>query len=131
MSVPSVSVIKVRYLAVMFGGACSGLAGAHLSLVYTPQWVENMTAGRGWIALALVVFASWRPWRIVAGAYLFGAVTIAQFHAQALGIAVPSQLLSALPYLATIFVLVLISRNRRLTLINTPAALGKPFVPER
>lgn len=126
-----VSVIKVRYLAVMFGGACSGLAGAHLSLVYTPQWVENMTAGRGWIALALVVFASWRPWRVVAGAYLFGAVTIAQFHAQAMGIAVPSQFLSSLPYLATILVLVLISRNRRLTLINTPAALGKPFVPER
>ncbi|AXS40595.1 ABC transporter permease [Breoghania sp. L-A4] len=126
-----VSVIKVRYLAVMFGGACAGLAGAHLSLVYTPQWVENMTAGRGWIALALVVFASWRPWRVVAGAYLFGAVTIAQFHAQALGIGIPSQFLASLPYLATILVLVLISRNRRLTLINTPAALGRTFVPER
>ena len=108
-----IPVVKVRYLAVMFGGACAGLAGAHLSLVYTPQWVENMTAGRGWIALALVVFASWRPWRVVGGAYLFGAVTIGQLHAQALGLGIPSQLLSSLPYLATIIVLVLISGNRR------------------
>ena len=92
---------RYRYLAVMFGGACAGLAGAHLSLVYTPQWVENMTAGRGWIALALVVFASWRPLRVLAGAYLFGAVTIGQLHAQALGFGIPSQLLSSLPYLAT------------------------------
>lgn len=126
-----INVLKVRYLAVMFGGACAGLAGAHLSLVYTPQWTENMTAGRGWIALALVVFASWRPVRIVAGAYLFGAVTIAQFHVQAQGIAIPSQLLSALPYLATIIVLVLISTNKRMTMKNTPASLGKPFVPDR
>ena len=88
--------------AVMFGGACAGLAGAHLSLVYTPQWVENMTAGRGWIALALVVFASWRPWRVLAGAYLFGAITIAQLHTQALGFGIPSQFLSSLPYLATV-----------------------------
>ena len=125
------SVVGVRYMAVMFGGACAGVAGAYLSLVYTPQWVENMTAGRGWIALALVVFASWRPWRVLAGAYLFGAVSIGQLHAQALGIGIPSQLLSALPYLATILVLVLISRNRRLTMINTPASLGRPFVPDR
>ncbi|MCB1458883.1 MAG: ABC transporter permease [Nitratireductor sp.] len=126
-----IPVIRYRYLAVMFGGACAGLAGAHLSLVYTPQWVENMTAGRGWIALALVVFASWRPWRVLAGAYLFGAVTIGQLHAQALGFGIPSQLLSSLPYLATIVVLVLISSNRRLTMINTPASLGRPFVPDR
>ncbi|WP_159585801.1 ABC transporter permease [Chelativorans xinjiangense] len=126
-----INVVAVRYLAVMFGGACAGLAGAYLSLVYTPQWVENMTAGRGWIALALVVFASWRPWRVVAGAYLFGGVTIGQLHAQALGVAIPSQLLSSLPYLATIAVLVIISRNRRLTMMNTPASLGRPFVPER
>ncbi len=126
-----INVIGIRYLAVMFGGACAGLAGAHLSLVYTPQWVENMSAGRGWIALALVVFASWRPFRVLAGAYLFGAVGIAQLHAQALGVAIPSQFLSAFPYLATIFVLVLISRNRRLTLINTPATLGQSFVPDR
>lgn len=126
-----ISVIKVRYMAVMFGGGCAGLAGAHLSLVYTPQWVENMTAGRGWIALALVVFASWRPWRIVGGAYLFGAMTIGQLHAQALGLGIPSQLLSSLPYLATIIVLVLISGNRRLTMMNTPASLGQPFVADR
>ncbi|WP_181257061.1 ABC transporter permease [Pseudaminobacter soli (ex Li et al. 2025)] len=126
-----INVILIRYLAVMFGGACAGLAGGYLSIVYTPQWVENMTAGRGWIALALVVFASWRPWRVLAGAYLFGAVTIGQLHAQALGIGVPSQLLSSLPYLATVIVLVLISGNRRLTMINTPASLGRPFVPDR
>lgn len=126
-----IKVIRLRYLAVMFGGACAGLAGAHLSLVYTPQWVENMTAGRGWIALALVVFASWRPLRLVAGAYLFGAVGILQLHAQALGLGIPSQLLSSLPYLATVIVLVLISGNRRLTMMNTPASLGRPFVPDR
>jgi general nucleoside transport system permease protein len=126
-----IRVVRIRYLAVLFGGACAGLAGAHLSLVYTPQWVENMTAGRGWIALALVVFSSWRPWRLVAGAYLFGAVSIGQLHAQALGFGIPSQLLSALPYLATIIVLILISGNRRLTMMNTPASLGRPFVPDR
>ena len=126
-----IKVITIRYLSVMFGGACAGLAGAHLSLVYTPQWVENMTAGRGWIALALVVFSSWRPLRLVAGAYLFGAVGILQLHAQAMGFGIPSQLLSALPYLATVIVLVLISGNRRLTMMNTPASLGRPFVPDR
>jgi general nucleoside transport system permease protein len=126
-----IDVIRMRYLAVMFGGACAGLAGAQLSLVYTPQWVENMSAGRGWIALALVVFASWRPWRLLAGGYLFGAVSISQLHAQALGLGIPSQFLSALPYAATVVVLILISHNRRMTLINTPASLGKPFVPDR
>ncbi|MCO6050650.1 ABC transporter permease [Mesorhizobium sp. RP14(2022)] len=126
-----IEVVAYRYAAVLFGGACAGLAGAHLSLVYTPQWVENMTAGRGWIALALVVFASWRPMRILFGAYLFGAVSIGQLHAQALGVGIPSQFLSALPYLATVVVLVIISRNRRLTMMNTPASLGQPFVPER
>lgn len=126
-----INVVRTRYLAVIFGGACAGLAGAQLSLVYVPQWVENMSAGRGWIALALVVFASWRPWRVLIGAYLFGAVTIGQLHAQALGIGLPSQFMSALPYLATIVVLVVISRNRRLTMMNTPASLGKSFVPDR
>ncbi|MBN9221689.1 MAG: ABC transporter permease [Mesorhizobium sp.] len=126
-----IKVIRYRYLAVIFGGACAGLAGGHLSLVYTPQWVENMSAGRGWIALALVVFASWRPWRVLAGAYIFGAVWIGQLHAQAFGIPVPSQMLSSLPYLATVVVLVLISRNKRLTMMNTPASLGQPFVPDR
>lgn len=126
------SVIKVRFLAVLFGGACAGLAGAYMSLAYTPQWVENMTAGRGWIALALVVFSSWLPLRVVAGAYLFGAVSVLNLHAQAHEMVnIPSQLLSSLPYLATILVLVLISANRRLTLVNTPACLGKPFVPDR
>ncbi len=125
------SVISVRYLAVMFGGACAGLAGAYLSLIYTPQWVEGMTAGRGWIALALVVFASWRPARALVGAYLFGAVSILQFHAQAAGIGLPTQLMSALPYLATIVVLIVISRNKNLAKVNTPACLGKPFVPDR
>ncbi|MBW9114900.1 ABC transporter permease [Rhizobium cauense] len=126
-----IGVIRTRYLAVMFGGACAGLAGAQLSLVYTPQWVENMSAGRGWIALALVVFASWRPWRVLAGGYLFGAVSIGQLHAQAFGIGIPSQFLSMLPYAATIVVLIIISHNRRTTLINTPASLGKAFVPDR
>ncbi|MEM8854652.1 MAG: ABC transporter permease [Pseudomonadota bacterium] len=122
---------QVRTLAVLFGGLCAGLAGAQLTLVYTPQWIENVTAGRGWIALALVVFASWRPARVAVGAYLFGAVTIAQFHAQALGVAIPSQVLAALPYVATVVVLVVIARNRRFTMVNTPAALGQPFVPDR
>lgn len=126
-----INVIGIRYFAVMFGGACAGLAGAQLSLVYTPQWSENMAAGRGWIALALVVFASWRPWGVLVGGYLFGAVTIGQLHAQAFGIAVPSQFLSALPYVVTVLVLVIISQNRRMTLINTPASLGKSFVPDR
>jgi len=118
-----INVIGIRYLAVMFGGACAGLAGAQLSLVYTPQWVENMSAGRGWIALALVVFASWRPWRLLLGGYLFGAVSILQLHAQAYGVGIPSQVMSSLPYLATIIVLIVISQNRRTTLINTPASL--------
>lgn len=126
-----INVIRVRYLAVLFGGACAGLAGAHLSLVYVPQWVEGMTAGKGWISLALVVFASWRPGRLLIGAYLFGAVTIAQFHVQANGVGIPAQFLTSLPYVATIIVLVLIARNRRLTMINTPASLGQSFVPDR
>ena len=126
-----IHVIRVRYLAVLFGGACAGLAGAQLSLVYVPQWIEGMTAGKGWIALALVVFASWRPWRVLVGAYLFGAVSIGQYHAQAFNIGLPSQLLTALPYIATVLVLVLIARNRRATLVNTPAALAKPFTPDR
>ncbi len=125
------SVIGVRYLCVMFGGACAGLAGGYLSLAYTPQWVENMTAGRGWIALALVVFSSWLPWRIVAGAYLFGTITVLGFSLQAYGFGIPSQLLSALPYLVTILVLVVISGNKALMRANTPACLGQPFVPDR
>jgi ABC-type uncharacterized transport system permease subunit len=124
-------VVAVRFLAVMFGGACAGLAGGYLSLVYTPQWAQAMTAGRGWIALALVVFATWLPGRVVLGALLFGAVSILQLHAQAAGVGVPSQFLSMLPYLTTILVLVIISRNRVLLRVNTPACLGQPFVPDR
>lgn len=125
------SVIRVRFLCVLFGGAAAGLGGGYLSLAYTPLWVESMTAGRGWIALALVVFASWLPWRVVVGAYLFGAVTVLQYHAQAFGIGVPAQFMSMLPYLATILVLVIISRNRATTRFNTPACLARPFVPDR
>jgi general nucleoside transport system permease protein len=125
------NVIAVRYLCVMFGGACAGLAGAYLSLAYTPQWVENMTAGRGWIALALVVFASWLPGRAVAGAYLFGAISILAFTVQTFGWGIPPQLLNALPYLGTVAALVVISGNRMLTRANTPACLGQPFVPDR
>jgi simple sugar transport system permease protein len=124
-------VIRVRFFAVLFGGACAGLAGGYLSLVYTPQWAQAMTAGRGWIALALVVFATWLPGRVVLGALLFGAVSILQLHAQALGVGIPSQFLSMLPYLTTILVLVIISRNRILLRVNTPACLGQPFVPDR
>jgi len=125
------SVVGVRYLCVMFGGACAGLAGGYLSLVYTPQWVENMTAGRGWIALALVVFSSWLPWRVVLGAYLFGTIPVMGFSLQAHGIGIPAQLLSALPYVVTILVMVVISGNRALMRANTPACLGQPFVPDR
>ena len=124
------SVIAIRYLAVLFGGACAGLGGAYLAVAYTPLWTEGMTAGRGWIALALVVFATWKPRRVLAGAYLFGAVTLAQFQAQALGVAVPSQLLSMLPYLATIAVLTIISRDAIMIRLNAPASLGRPYHPE-
>jgi simple sugar transport system permease protein len=124
-----IPVNRVRYLAVLFGGAMAGLGGAFLSVFYTPMWTEGMVAGRGWIALALVVFATWRPWRILLGAYLFGGVLISQFFVQSstLQINVPSQFLSALPYLATIIVLVLICRNPQMIRINSPASLGKPF----
>jgi simple sugar transport system permease protein len=120
-------VIRIRYLAVMFGGACAGLGGAYMAVAYTPLWTEGMTAGRGWIALALVVFATWKPWRVLAGAYLFGGVTLAQFQVQALGATIPSQLLSMLPYLATIVVLTIISRDATTIRLNAPASLGKPY----
>jgi len=120
---------RIRLLAVMAGGALCGLAGAYISVVYTPLWVEGMVAGKGWIALALTTFATWRPARVLLGAYLFGGVTMLQFHLQGEGVDVPSQLLTALPYLATIVVLVLISRNAAWIRANMPASLGKPFVP--
>ena len=143
------SVVKIRLMAIMFGGGMAGLAGAYLSLVYTPQWAENMTAGRGWIALALVVFATWRPARVLIGAYLFGGITILSLHVQAAGESVAnaiawvpyplgdwiltviksSHLLATLPYLATVLVLALISRDATKIRLNAPASLGKPFHP--
>jgi simple sugar transport system permease protein len=119
----------VRLAALLFGGACAGLAGGYLATVYTPLWAENMTAGRGWIALALVVFATWRPLRVLVGAYLFGGVTMLQLYLQGIGVQAPSQLMSMAPYLATIVVLALISRNPRWIRLNMPASLGKPFNP--
>lgn len=124
------SIIGIRYLAVLFGGAMVGIGGAYLAIAYTPMWVEAMTSGRGWVALALVVFATWRPARVMVGAYLFGGVTIIQFHIQGFGIDIPSQFLSMLPYLATIVVLVFISRDINTIRLNAPASLGIPFHPE-
>jgi len=124
-------VIRVRYLATLFGGACAGLAGCYLSMAYAPMWVESMSAGRGWIALALVVFATWQPGRLLFGAYLFGGITILQLHAQAIGINVPSQLMSMLPYIATIVVLVIISRDRGRIRKNAPASIGQAFHPTK
>lgn len=124
-------VIRIRYLATLFGGAMAGLAGAYLSLVYTPMWAENMSAGRGWISLALVVFATWRPGRLLAGAYMFGAITILQLHAQGAGIEIPSQFMSMLPYIATVVVLVLISRDKTKIRLNAPNCIGQIFHPTR
>ena len=118
---------RIRLMAVMAGGALCGLAGAYLAIIYTPLWVEGMVAGKGWIALALTTFATWRPARVLLGAYLFGGVTMLQFHLQATGVEVPSQFLSMMPYIATIVVLALISRNPAFIRINMPASLGKPF----
>lgn len=119
----------IRLAAVVAGGALCGLAGAYISIVYTPLWVEGMVSGKGWIALALTTFATWRPARVLLGAYLFGGVTMLQFHLQGAGVEVPSQILTMLPYLATIMVLALISRNPRWIRINMPASIGKPFYP--
>jgi len=120
---------RIRMAAVVAGGALCGVAGAYVSVVYTPLWVEGMVAGKGWIALALTTFATWRPARILLGAYLFGGVTMLQFHLQGEGVEIPSQFLSMLPYVATIVVLVLISRNALWIKANMPASLGKPFFP--
>jgi ABC-type uncharacterized transport system permease subunit len=120
---------RIRLLAVMVGGALCGVAGAYISVIYTPLWVEGMVAGKGWIALALTTFATWRPARVLLGAYLFGGVTMLQFHLQGQGVDIPSQFLSMLPYVATIVVLVLISRNATWIRVNMPASLGKPFFP--
>lgn len=120
---------RIRLAAVVAGGALCGLAGAFLSVVYAPMWVEGLVAGRGWIALALTTFATWRPVRVLLGAYLFGGVTMLQFHLQGQGVQIASQLLAMLPYLSTILVLVLISRNATWLRVNMPASLGRPFHP--
>lgn len=124
-------VIGIRFLAVLFGGAMAGIGGAYMSLAYTPMWAEGMTAGRGWIALALVVFATWRPGRVLLGAYLFGGLTIAQLHLQSSGLLeIPAQFLNMVPYLATILVLVMISRDSVRIRLNAPASIGKVFHPQ-
>jgi general nucleoside transport system permease protein len=124
-------VMRTRYLAVLFGGATSGIAGAYLSTALTPMWIEGMSAGRGWIALALVVFATWKPLRVLLGAYLIGGVTILQLHAQGFGLSIPGEILSMmLPYAATIVVLVIICRDPKFILLNRPASLGKSFHPD-
>ncbi len=120
---------RIRLAAVVAGGALCGLAGAYISVIYTPLWVEGMVAGKGWIALALTTFATWRPARVLLGAYLFGGVTMLQFHLQGAGVEVPSEALSALPYVATIVVLALISRNPTWIRVNMPASLGRAFHP--
>ena len=120
---------RIRLFAVMVGGALCGLSGAYISVVYTPLWVEGMVAGKGWIALALTTFATWRPARVLLGAYLFGGVTMLQFALQGEGVQIASQFLTMMPYLATILVLVLISRNATFIRVNMPASIGKPFFP--
>ena len=120
-------VVLIRMLAIMFGGACAGLGGAYVSLIRVPQWTEGMTAGAGWIALAIVVFASWRPWRVLLGAYLFGGVTVLQLNLQAAGTTIPVEYLSMSPYLITILVLVIMSANRSRAALGAPAALGRVF----
>ena len=121
------SVRATRVAAILFGGACAGLGGAFMSLVIVPQWVDGMTAGRGWIALAIVVFASWRAWRVLLGAYLFGGITVLQLNLQAAGVAIPVELLSMSPYLITILVLVIISSDRNRAALAAPACLGRSF----
>ncbi|MCH6564620.1 MAG: ABC transporter permease [Proteobacteria bacterium] len=125
-------VIRIRYMATLFGGAMAGIGGSFLSVYYTPLWVEGMVAGRGWIAIALVVFATWRPFRVIVGAYLFGGVMVAQLFVQGSGmdINIPSQFLSSLPYLATIIVLVIISRDQNTVRLNAPVSLGQPYRPD-
>ena len=120
---------RIRLAAVVAGGALCGLAGAYISTVYTPLWVEGMVAGKGWIALALTTFATWRPARVLLGAYLFGGVTMLQFHLQGAGVNVPSQFLTMMPYVATVVVLALISRNPAWIRVNMPSSIGKPFHP--
>ena len=125
------SVIKIRFLSILFGGSMSALAGSYISICYAPMWQEGMTAGRGWIALALVVFATWKPERVLIGAYIFGGVTILQMNLQALGLRFPGQFFSMAPYVATIIVLVLISSNKLRIKLSAPASLTIPFYKGR
>lgn len=122
---------RIRLLAILFGGAMAGLGGAYISLVRVPQWTDGITAGAGWIALAIVVFASWKPWRVLLGAYLFGGITVLQLNMQAAGTWLPVQYLSMSPYLITILVLVIMSADRSRAAMNAPAALGKNFQASR
>ena len=121
------NVIKTRYMTIIFGGVMSSLAGFYISICYAPMWQEGMTAGRGWIALALVVFATWKPWRLLVGAYIFGGVAIMQMNLQAIGVKLPGQFFNMMPYLATILVLVFISSNKLRLKLSAPASLNIPF----
>jgi simple sugar transport system permease protein len=121
--------VPIRYAAIAFGGAMAGLAGAYMSLAYTPLWAQDLTAGRGWVAVALVTFAAWRPFWLLIGAWLFGALMYLSLYVQAIGLHVPTPLLSALPYLGTIVMLVFISRDKRRIRLNRPAMLGRQFSP--
>jgi len=125
------SVLKIRLYSIIFGGSMCALAGSYMSICYAPMWQENMTAGRGWIALALVVFATWKPGRILIGAYIFGGVSILQMNFQAWGLSIPGQFFNMAPYLATLIVLVLISSNRLRVKLSAPASLTKPFFKGR
>ncbi|MCF1710763.1 ABC transporter permease [Tabrizicola sp. J26] len=125
------NVARIRLLCIMFGGAMAGLGGAYVSLVRVPQWVDGITAGAGWIALAIVVFASWKPWRVLLGAYLFGGITVLQLRLQAAGSSIPVEYLSMAPYLITILVLVIMSSGRSKAALNAPAALGQNFHASR
>jgi simple sugar transport system permease protein len=126
-----VNVIRTRYLATLLGGVLAGLGGAHLSLAYTPGWAENITGGRGWIVIALVIFAMWNPARAVLGAVLFGGINAVQFRLQAAGTTIPAAFLNMLPYLATVIVLVAVTWWENLSKrLGAPAALTKPYIRE-
>ncbi|MBL4807932.1 MAG: ABC transporter permease, partial [Rhodobacteraceae bacterium] len=125
------NVVMIRFGAILFGGACAGLGGAYVSLIRVPQWTEGMTAGIGWIALAIVVFASWKPWRAILGAYLFGGITILQLSLQPLGISISAAYMNMTPYIVTIVVLVIMSSDRKRASLNAPACLGRPFHASR